>query len=162
MLCPKCGKSVENFFIFCPHCGYSLMKKTNEEFKLISKENNELSPSYGLIKINIFLLIILIFITLGFFCFIWFFMQMPALNRMNSDRKIGKKGFYLCFPFYFASFFLPFIGIVDGIFFLVMYFKVLSILDDHFNKHLKMNINFSPAGVLFLGILYLQYKINKL
>ena len=44
---------------------------------------------------------------------------------------------------------------------IVQCFKVRRVFREHYNDHLRGDIPFSGLATFFLGIFYLQYKINR-
>lgn len=54
------------------------------------------------------------------------------------------------------------VNLIGSIMLLVMNFKGRRILIDHVNGHLQKQVPFSGLATFFFGVLYLQYKINRL
>lgn len=77
MVCPKCGKKVEEDDIFCQNCGYKIKKKEIDETKL--KDKRIRKKSIGII---LFCLIIVITIIIGL---IYLEMQ-PKNIEMEADE----------------------------------------------------------------------------
>ena len=133
-------------------------------------------------KMNVLLLIFISIITGGIFVLIWYLIQRPRLNRLKSLEKLGVFVFILAIAIYtlflvliFVSAFsqdsqlsedLDLISQVIDTFYIILLtiqgFKIRHILYQHFNNHLKRNLYMSGLLIFFMGIFYLQYKINRL
>ncbi len=161
MLCPKCGRENLDFFKFCSTCGYPL--KSNE-FIFMEKRDNMSTLSFGLVKMNVFVLFILIIITFGFFWYVWFFMQRPGLNLLKSKYKVNKRGLILLLFFEILGFipYLSFINIILIFGILGYHFRVYHILKEHFYDKMGIKHPFAGLGTLVFGVLSLQYLINSL
>jgi hypothetical protein len=130
-------------------------------------------------------MILMIVLTGGIYWAIWFLTRKDAINSLQSKEKLstgvlvfvfvaasmsvlgalisgGLEGFG---EMHMAEVFNVFGGLLDlitGITMLVQCFKIRRILKAHFNLYLRRGVYFSGVATFFLGILYLQYKINRL
>src|SRR5215212_7906407 len=67
--------------------------------------------SHGLKRRNLILMIVLVFVTLGVYCPVWYIRRRRGLNRLDSPRKLALWPFVL----FLASFVLGFfVGILQG------------------------------------------------
>jgi len=129
-------------------------------------------------RMNVFLLIVITFVTLGIFFPIWFLIRKDWLNSLSAPKKLGSALAVFVLVIYCISVILIFmplevlsygawesidniITLVGGIIILILAFTVRRIFIQHFNENLGMNISFSGAGTFFFTIWYLQYKINR-
>jgi len=123
-------------------------------------------------------------ITLGIYLPIWFLKRKDSFNRLISTEKIGSALpisiivlFGVALFFFFMSGFLEgsdastskgfdglgsIVNLIGSIMLLVMNFKGRRILIDHVNGHLQKQVPSSGLATFFFGVLYLQYKINRL
>lgn len=161
MLCPKCGIENLDCFNYCPNCGYPLKQR---EFTFMRRTDNISTLSFGLVKMNVFILFILIIITLGFFWYVWFFIQIPGLNLLKSRYKVNKRGLIVLLIFQIISLipYLYFINIFTCWGYLGYHIRVYRILKEHFYDKMGIKHPFAGLGTLVFGILSLQYLINNL
>ncbi len=145
-----------------------------------SPEEAELNQDRRLLEIKrtpVLLVVFFLVITLGFYGIFWFLNRMEALNNLDSKSKLSpgifqvlliSSGTLLVFRILDVFFDINF-GI-DLILFLVSLivfglviaqaFKVRRILLDHFDANFSGLKVISGGLTLFLGIIFLQYKIN--
>ena len=131
---------------------------------------------------NIILVIVLIIVTLGIYYPVWFLKQKEAINNLKSKEKLTDTPLLITLVLYSFSAIIFFyqipnydveiIGALDiidaiisltgAIIMIFMSFKVRRIFDQYYNIALKKNIKLSKVWTFFLGIIYLQYKINRI
>jgi len=185
-----CKEEIKDGAIKCKHCGSMLADietvKTLHDSKTAKTPNVERTTvgasqtDYGLKKMNVSLLVFLTIVTLGVYMPIWFLSQKAGLNAFNTKEKVGSGFFAGIFVFSIIIFSIAGIANIVSIFtdvqtpktvymelicqiaLIIQAFKIKSILNEHFNEHLKKDVSFSGAHTFFLTIFYLQYKINKL
>jgi hypothetical protein len=144
----------------------------------------------GLKRRSVWLMVLLIFVTLGVYYPVWFFRRRGGLNRLNSPRKLALWPLVL-----FAAYFLTYIAIEliageatvqeaygDGVAFLlgavrlgigimmvVQCFAIKDIIEDHAqgpddpdgDRMFKPQVKLSGLMTFFFSIFYLQHAINK-
>ena len=122
----------------------------------------------------VLLVFLFIILTAGIYIPIWFLRRRQALNSLDAPEKLKAGVFVIVIILYSASLLLLFftadeggvlgrlIDLVATIVIIVQCFAVRRILDCHFNVVLEQNVYFSGILTFFLGILYLQYMINRL
>jgi len=127
-------------------------------------------------KMNVFLLIIITFVTLAIFMPIWFLRRKDWLNHLSATNKLGSGLAIFVLVIYSIAAILLFVPLeygtweaIDDLITLVgvvcieiLAFQVRRILIQHYDENLGMNIGFSGAGTFFFTIWYLQYKMNRL
>lgn len=124
-------------------------------------------------------------ITLGIYLQFWFIKRRDSFNRLISPKKLGPELSTIAIimfaisvlasiaAFIFARSYMTtarlglsllsnLANVVFYVMLLIMSFRCRRILIDHFNGHLKRGIPFSGVATFFFGVLYLQYKINRL
>jgi hypothetical protein len=126
--------------------------------------------------------IVLTVLTGGIYQPIWFLRRRRALNKLNSPEKIGVFGLLVALVGFMGNVCIPLLGsfvwgssvqaenklgpihpailLVAQVIIVVQCFKVRRILLDHLAP--KQEGMFSRMGTFFLGIFYLQHKINGL
>lgn len=137
--------------------------------------------------ISVLLVLVLTVITFGIYYPVWFLKRREALNNFESKTELNKGTYIGLIALVVVSLLLDLVSgyatiqaqggndlsrkievirmvlsLVYTITLIIGCFKVRSILDDHFNARLNLNIPFSKLPTLIFGILYLQYKINRL
>ncbi len=144
----------------------------------------------GLRETSVIHVLFLSLITLGIYVPVWYLNRRRALNNLQSSEKLSALPFAFVLALFalmfcagVASQFVKFpidldnsinvVSLVCGITLLIQAFKVRRILVDHFTAKIlpgpfastvAMQTDMSLSGVatFFLGILYLQHKINRL
>jgi hypothetical protein len=119
----------------------------------------------------VWLCILLAVVTLGFYTRLWPLLRRPFLDRLDTGRKLGE-----LLPIFivvvaalsFAAAFIPEAAPVRTLLWwaatvanLFANFRVLAILRSDAARTDRF-VAFSPVATFFLGIFYLQYKINQL
>jgi hypothetical protein len=143
-------------------------------------------------KVNIALMILLIFITFGIYNAYWYLSRKNDINKLSSKLKISSGFFIFAIVLQSASLILnlfsgflegigealnqyailqlarqlksfdPIINILLFIVFIFAAFKVKRIFQDHLSAITGSPYPFSALATFFFQICYLQYKINKL
>lgn len=142
----------------------------------------------GLKRRSVWLMMLLIFVTLGFYYPIWFLRRRPALNRLNSSTKLALWPIAV-FAAYFVVAFLTgvltaatlpdhfgdladMLRVIDlglGILMIIQCFRIKDIIEDHAQRPddtlrddmFKPPVKLSGLMTFFFSIFYLQYAINK-
>ena len=127
------------------------------------------TSSEELKQTSVLLVILLHCITLGFYAPYWYTSRRKVLNRLGGSNKIPLGlciALFLLTPFTNVGsieqegsslmFFYWAMGILNAIVSLVLRFKVQDILKANYED------DFFGLLTFFLGILYLQFKINRL
>jgi hypothetical protein len=143
----------------------------------------------GLKRRSVWLMVLLIVITLGFYYPVWFLRRRQGLNRLNSPRKLPLWPMAL-FAVYFVVVFL--MGLVTGatpdqtfgagagllirlvelavgIMMIIQCFRIKDIIEDHTqgpddaprDELFTPPVKLSGLMTFFFSIFYLQYAINK-
>ncbi len=125
---------------------------------------------------NVIVVILLTFVTLGFYVPIWFLRRRKGLNSLDSPRAVGTMGPVILIGLQAIYVFLPqhssretVVGWAVLITDLVLAFRVRFILADHLASKLRGSLHASAASIsnpssfltFFFQIWYLQYKINE-
>jgi len=135
-------------------------------------------PDQPLKRSSVIAVVLLSFVTLGFYLPIWFLRRRRGLNSLNSPRKLGVLGPVILLGLQVIDLFLPqdltpetIVSLAVFITVLVLAFRVRFILSDHLTSKIRavlpVSVGFptssSPSNLLtfFLTIWYLQYKINQ-
>lgn len=125
----------------------------------------------------VLLVIFLGIITLGLYNVFWFLSRLPAINNLDSKNKLSAgllqalfvlTGSLVVFDVLELAFDIKFgidliqifVALTVYILFVFQAFKVRRILLDHFDANLTGLKLISGALTLFVGNIYLQYKIN--
>ncbi|MCK5235467.1 MAG: zinc-ribbon domain-containing protein [Deltaproteobacteria bacterium] len=176
MICKNCNKQNDDGARFCNLCGAEISA----------------APELKLQKMPVIGLIFYAIITFGIYIGVWFIKKIEILNALNSDTKLsqGVFGFiiagllvnigiilYLIFSGAFIELEadgLPvsqlarnLLAISDAlalavqVLILIQAFRVRRILIDH-HRSLGTEIVISWIALIFFGVFYLQYKINRL
>lgn len=129
---------------------------------------------------NLLWLALLTVITFQLYIPVWFLNRRNAINSLRSPNKLGAGVFVFVLVVFSVGLMLSIavpmdeefteigtaemlfiswaiLEVVAGITLLVQLFKARRIFDDHFTY-----VSFSRIATFFLGIWYLQYKINRL
>ncbi len=129
-------------------------------------------------KMNVILLFVLTFVTIGIFAPVWFLRRRDWLNRLSAARKLGS-GLPMFVAIIYGIAAIMFftldetayefgegigniISLVGGVCIVVLAFQVRRILIQHYDDKLDIHIGFSGLGTLLFTIFYLQHKINRL
>lgn len=180
MCCSKCGKENADTATFCSACGNPLSAPpvVQESVGGVPQSGQELK------KVSVILIIFLTVITAGIYYPAWFLTRRNAINSLQSKEKLNSGVFVFAIVVFSISLLLAFISgaseglgemdtakgldafsrildLVAGITLLVQCFKVRRIFNEHFNVHLKRDIQFSRVATFFFSIYYLQYKVNR-
>ncbi len=138
-----------------------------------------IDPDQQLKRSSVVAVVLLSFVTLGFYYPIWFLRRRRGLNSLDSRRKLGILGPVILLALHAIYLVLPqhstpekIAGLAVLPTFLVLAFRVRFILADHLTSKtgavLPVSLSFqtasNPSNLLtfFLTIWYLQYKINQL
>ena len=133
-------------------------------------------------KTSVLLMVLLTIITYGIYLPVWFLRRQNLFNQLSAKEKLDSGGvIFVLVIFCISALFIPaklliqnasHIGVLDiidnsinllgGLIILILAFKVRRILNEHYNKHLGMNVSFSGVATFFFTMFYLQYKINRL
>lgn len=176
MYCPKCGKENADSVVFCGTCGAQLQQ--GQSAASVSQSNP------GFKKVNVWLTVLLTFVTFGFYLPYWFITRSGAANRMQSSKKLNKWPFYIVVVLYIISLLASFasgfmevdsgaddptvimfniisgvMNLIGGIILIVQAFKLRAIFNDHFAAKGE---KFSGIWTFLGNIWYFQYKVNKL
>ena len=130
----------------------------------------------GLTRRSVWLMVLLTFVTLGFYYPIWFLRRRQGLNRLDSARKLELWPSALFAVYFLVAFLSPLVmgatleehvgdaaallRAVDlglGIMMIVQCFRIKDIIEDHTGESATL----SGVATFFLSIFYLQYAINK-
>ncbi|MBO1223882.1 MAG: DUF4234 domain-containing protein [Candidatus Scalindua sediminis] len=131
---------------------------------------------------SVLLVLVLMIVTFGIYYPIWFLRRKNILNRLSTTTKLYSQMavvllilLVLTIPGQFRevfSFDETILGILmlitAALFFVsailgwILAFRVRRMLDEHYNRDLRMEIPFSGLTTFFLTIYYLQYKMNRL
>ena len=143
----------------------------------------------GLKRRSVWLMVLLVVVTLGFYYPVWFLRRRQGLNRLDSPRKLALWPMAL-FAAYFVVVFLmgvatgatadetfgPEAGLVIrvvelavGIMMLIQCFRIKDIIEDHAqgpddaprDEMFRPPVKLSGLMTFFFSIFYLQYAINK-
>lgn len=136
------------------------------------------------LKKSVLKVVLLTFFTLFLYYPVWFLQKRHVFNNLNSPKKVTKKIpviallmilFCTCAAFFegaskeiallspyisYISPYLIYISILIDVLLIYQSFVVRRILLDHYQKSEQITI--SIGATLFIGIFYLQYKINEL
>lgn len=153
---------------------------------------SEITPPHAIKKTPVILTIFFSIITAGLYYPCWFLTRRKAFNSFSTYDKLHVIPFIFVIVIFSISIILNCIsgywemmgeenfdmaalhrahGIdqvdrlitsIAGIVLVVQCFKARRILRDHFNLSLGRNVEFCGVTLFFLGIFYLQYKINRL
>ena len=138
----------------------------------------EARPSGGVSRYDdeqrsVLLLLVLCVVTLGIYPAFWYLRRQPFLDSLDASKKLGGLPIVLIamtFGLFFVGFFVGLTHasdgitriaqLADGIFNLVVAFRVAAILRSDFARTGRM-LHISGAGVFFFGMLYLQHVLNE-
>ncbi|TAN43560.1 MAG: DUF4234 domain-containing protein [Nitrospirae bacterium] len=192
MFCRYCGSEKKGADdMFCSECGKAYRIVQNGSETGISQQaipepvsTQSASSQPELKKLSLFKIVFFACITLGIYPPVWFIRRKDIFNRLISTKKIGSGLPVLAIVFFAVgliasimamvfvgrdisasagfSALANFVNIAGYIILIIMSFRCRRILIDHFNGHLQRGIPFSGAATFFFGVLYLQYKINRL
>jgi hypothetical protein len=120
----------------------------------------------------VILTILLAFVTLGFYQSIWLLRRRRFLDRQDTGRALGSALPIVSMVLNALSVIVVFGGdqaagmssifsLAGGVTALVANFRVLNILRSVSSRTGRF-LDFSTIGTFFLGIYYLQYKINQM
>lgn len=137
-------------------------------------------------RTNVLGMIVMYLVTAGFYGPVWFLRRREAFNRLRSQERVGSTIFIAVILLLAVSIVLGVagqsmggeaaslaeilsraMGLAAGIAMIIQAFKVRRILEDHINVALttagpfSVRENLNGVAVFFLGILYLQYEINR-
>ena len=181
--CPSCGAKNSKERTVCMECGASLASEQVEQrLAQVPTEREEQAENErpkSPPRMNVFLLLIISFITLAIYIPVRFLRRKNWLNSLLTSNKLGSRLATFVLVIYCISAILIFVsdevlsyGAWESIDDLITWvgvacieilaFQVRRILIQHYNEKLGMNISFSSAGTFFFTILYLQYKMNRL
>ncbi len=122
----------------------------------------------------VLLVLLLSVLTLGIYLPIWFLRRRQEINSLDAPDKLAPGAFVFVIIAYSTTLLLlvftadgggalgRLIDLIASIVIVVQCFAVRRILDCHFNVVLEQNVYFSAVLTFLLGILYLQYMINRL
>jgi len=124
---------------------------------------------------SVLVCVALAFVSCGLYTPIWLIRRQRFLDALRADKKLGMLPTVALLS-YIATFGLAFIGgaaqaheilaverivsVAGGILTLVTNFRVAAILRSEFARTGRF-LSVSGVGTFFLGIFYLQYKINQ-
>ena len=143
----------------------------------------------GLKRRSVWLMVLLLIVTLGFYYPIWFLRRRKGLNRLDSSRKLRLWPFALFATYFVGAFLLGLVprrtvgeifgfGVWDylralqlgmGIMMIVQCFRMKDIIEDHAqgpddaprDELFRPPVKLSGLMTFFFSIFYLQYAINK-
>ncbi len=136
--------------------------------------SNSMTAQPQIKKTPVLLVLLLIVVTAGIYIPIWFLKRRRALNSLDAPEKLEKGVFIFVIIAFSTSLLLDLfvleegnpagrlINLIGTIAIVFQCFAVRRILDCQFNAVLEQDIYFSGILTFFLGILYLQYMINRL
>jgi hypothetical protein len=121
-------------------------------------------------------------ITGGIYGAVWFLTRRRELNALQAERKLGRAAPIAAIVLFCAAGFgtlglqvgndimavagtlllVQFISLLAWIILLFQSYRVLHILEVHFNSGRHLNVHLSRPLTLFLAMFYLQHKINEL
>ena len=119
-------------------------------------------------KMNVLLLLLLVFITFGIYIPVWFLRRRKAINGLQARKELGKASFIVLLIIFSVSLLITFsFGFVEAnygadsllmlemsdsflrliawIIILVQSYTIRAIFDVHFNQHQQRGISFSSA-----------------
>jgi hypothetical protein len=120
----------------------------------------------------VILAILLTFVTLGFYPSIWLLRRRPFLDRQDTGKELGTMlpivsivlnvlSIVVVFGGHEAAGLSNICSLAGGVIALIANFRVLNILRSVSSRTGRF-LGFSTMGTFFLGIYYLQYKINQM
>jgi hypothetical protein len=182
--CPMCGEEILIAAKKCKHCGEFL------DASLRATPSALTPTTVAVKKTPVILMMIFNIITAGFYTPYWFLTRRNWINSLRSNQKLDSGVFIFLIvmqPIYLLTNLISraaareiqelqspdlvmhpliiagfLINLVLFITLLVQTFKVGRILKEHFNDHLGHKIYWSGILMFSFGVMYLQYKINRL
>jgi len=136
--------------------------------------NEEKSSSCDAKIISVFKVILFTVVTFGIYPSVWFVKRRPYFNNLVSGNKFGyviPVGLVIVSIISLVISLLEvatiyaldkFIEIIVIVGLLYQSFKARKIMLEHYNTNLNKDIDIDGIFTLFLGFIYLQYKINKI
>ena len=140
----------------------------------------------GLERRSVWLMVLLIFVTLGLYYPIWFWRRRNGLNRLDSPKKLEVWPLAV-FTVYFvaasvtgivttpdelfdgAPLVIRLVELAVGIMMIIQCFRIKDIIEDHVQgpddtpreEMFRPPVKLSGLMTFFFSIFYLQYAINK-
>jgi hypothetical protein len=182
--CPFCAEEVNKDALKCKHCNSSISNNTMD--KGVQNEGSSLRSEFKtqLKKTSVIFMILMTIFTAGIYFPVWFLTRRSVINNLQSKMKLISKVLFFAALVTCISLLLSIISglnewrgemdtaillndfsktldLIAWTILLVQSLKVRSILREHFQDYLKMDIKFSWLATFLFQIIYLQYKINK-
>lgn len=162
MSCSQCGRETDSEDAFCRGCGTALYRGGPQALGV-----RQVRP---LLRINPWVVLCIWLCTAGTYSWIWLLHERESINGLVSNRKIGSAVLVVMIVVLPLAFLLGLgaafgadasetiaapLGFIVGVVMLAQLLKVRRIIQDHTGRRV------SVLGTVFLGVVYLQYKINR-
>jgi hypothetical protein len=146
------------------------------------------SPSHGLKRRRVLVMIVFMIITFGTYYLAWWFRRRPGLNRLNSSKKLALWVPLMVTTLYVVQFGLglaaggtPIVDVIGaggalvvqlsqfavGIVMIFQTFKVKDMIEEHATPEVESGpmfvdqVKLSGLMTFFFSIFYLQWAINR-